>query len=78
MAYLSLLHFLIPHHQNQWLFLKKIDFANMLTFLLNEQVFQKISQIAQTHHHKNPVIRIHHISWMHNQSLLNLMIPVKI
>jgi hypothetical protein len=50
----------------------------MLTFVLNEQVFQKESQIEKTHHHKNPVIRIHHISWMHNQSLLKLKIPVNI
>jgi hypothetical protein len=31
----------LSHHQNKWLFYKKIDFAKMLTFLLNEQVFQK-------------------------------------
>ncbi len=30
----------LSHHQNQWLFLLKFDFAKLLTFLLNE-VFQK-------------------------------------
>ncbi len=31
----------LSHHHNQWLFLLKFDFTKMLTFLLNEQVFQK-------------------------------------
>ncbi len=30
----------LSQHQNHWLFLLKFDFAKMLTFLLNEQVFQ--------------------------------------